>query len=723
MKRKPLLPRRLSLYATALTLVCGLIILPITLNAQLTKNYATDEVSHSTGALFSGTFNVPDFANASDGVESTFATLEAQTILLVLSNNSFVEFGFTANVPAGATLYIPVQDDPSLGLLSTLAGGSLGNLVTGLLGDQSFQVQIKSSAGTSVVTYNSQNNGTRVFSQGTFNFVKDGSGQSYITFRANAGVNYSRVRITASTSGLVAADYELKVQDAYYLSGAATPCDPFLTTSFDAQGLSLSLLNSSGTPVKNAERVIDADTANFSTFGYGIVNVGALGNISQDIYFSNLSKVGDQVKMKFKIPPSLLSLGVLGNINISAYRNDTVVASTDINSVLSLQALGILQLSINNNIPASVQIPVGATAQFNRVRITYNQLASVGANQMMELYGVDRVPPQPIVNVPSATTCPGTTVHVSVTNVTAGVSYKWYNSSNVVVSTDTFYNALVPANGVTENYYVTSSDCPDVESVGTVIPVTGSTATCIAVSPVSFLQGAFNPVTNMNKEVTPAWAAILAANAVSQPYNTTAFGYAGTETVSAAIFTSTAANDDVLDWMLLELKDSSGTLIDRKAVLVLENGNVTNADKTQPVVLKAATGKYHLTIRHRNHLGLSTNLNTFVAGQNIIDFTSATDADLYGDANAFTTTNGKTLMIAGNANGNNFVSYAGSGNDRAVILTVLGGVNTNIVNNIYSPSDLNLSGSVYYSGTGNDRAVILNSLGGDVGIVRAQQIR
>ncbi|MFA6056799.1 MAG: hypothetical protein WC756_01280 [Taibaiella sp.] len=723
MKRRPLLRRRLILCATVLTLMSGSIAFPTALNAQLTKNYATDEISHSTGAAFSGTFNVPDFANASDGVESTFATLDAQTILLVLSNNSFVEFGFSANVPAGSMLYIPVQDDPSQGLLSTLAGGSLGNLLTGLLGDQSFQVEIKSSTGTSIVTYNSAGNGTRVFPQGTFNFVKDGSGQTFITFMANPGVNYSRIRVTANTSGLVAADYELKVQDAYYLSGTATPCDPLLTTSFDAQGLSLSLLNSNGAPVKNAERTIDADTANFSTFGYGIVNVGALGNISQDVYFSNLSKVGHQVKMKFRFPPSLLALGVLNNINVTAYRNDTLVATTDIDSVLSLQALGLLQTGINNNLPVYVQIPVGDTAQFNRVRITYNQLLSVGVDQMMELYGIDRVPPQPLVNVPTGVSCPGTIVHLSVANVTAGVSYKWYDSANVVVSTDTFYNATVPANGITNNYYVTSSDCPDVESVPTVVPVIGTNANCVAVSPVSFLQGAFNPVTNMNKDVTPDWAAILAANATSQPYNTPSFGYAGTETVAPSIFTSTVANDDVLDWMLLELKDSSGTLIDRKAVLVLENGNVTNTDKTQPVVLKAIAGQYHLTIRHRNHLGLSSNLNAFVSGQNIIDYTIATDTDLYGDANAYNTVNGKTLMIAGNASGNNYVSYAGSGNDRAVILAVIGGINTNVVNNVYSSADLNLSGTVYYSGTGNDRAIILNSLGGDVSVVRAQQIR
>lgn len=723
MKRKPLLSRRLKLCAAVCTFVSGSMAMPTTLNAQLTKNYATSAISHSTGAAFSGTYNVPDFANASDGTEATFATLQATTVLTI-STNSFVEMGFSANVPAGATVYIPVQDDPAQGLLSTLAGGSIGDLVTGLLGDQYFQVQVKTSTGSNVVTYSSAGNGTRSFAQGNFNFVTGPDGQIYITFKAATGVDYSRIRVTAQTSGLVAASYELKVQDAFYLSGTATPCTPFVTTSFDAAGLSLSLLNGSGAPVKNIQRVIDSDTTNFSTFGYGTVNVGALSSISQDVYFSNLSNPGDGAKVKFSVPSSLLSLGVLGNISITAYRNDTIVATNTLNSLLSLQALGIITLSLNNNIPVAVQLPVGSsTAQFNRVRVTFQPTLGVGANQLLQLYGVDRVAPQPVLNTTVISTCPATTSRISITNVTPGVSYAWYNSSNTLVGTDSFYVPMAPAVGVTDTYYVTASDCPGKQSVGTVVTITGNTASCVSVSSVAYLGGAFDMVLNRNRDVSTEWAAILAASATVQPYSAAPFNYSGGETVDPLIFTATAAETDIMDWMLLELKDSTGLLIDRKAVFILENGNITNLDKTQPVVLKAAAGAYHLTVRHRNHLGMSTNLINFVPGNNTFNFTTATDAQIFGDANAYAILNGMNVMIAGNANGNGFISYSGSGNDRAIILSVLNGNNSNVLNSIYSSSDLNLSGSVFYSGSGNDRAIILNALNGNVASILSEQIK
>ena len=216
---------------------------------------------------------------------------------------------------------------------------------------------------------------------------------------------------------------------------------------------------------------------------------------------------------------------------------------------------------------------------------------------------------------------------------------------------------------------------------------------------------------------------MLASGASVQPYSAAPFSYTGTEVVDPLIFSSTTDATDILDWMLLELKDSTGNLIDRKAVFILENGNITNLDKTQPIVLKAAPGRYHLTVRHRNHLGLSTNLMNFAAGNNPFDYTTATDETLFGDANAFTTVAGKTVMIAGNANGNGFISYSGSGNDRAIILNALDGNNTNVLSNVYYSSDLNLSGSIYYSGSGNDRAIILNALSGNVSGVLNQQIK
>ena len=712
MKKETLQVRGKRLLAPILASFLGLLAFSLTAQAQLTKNYATTAVAHSTGA--GATFNVADFANASDGSEATAATLNAQTVLLVFNNASFVEVGFPTNVPDGATVYIPVQDDTTQGLLSTLAGGTLGNLVTGLLGNQFIEVTVKNSTGGNVVTYTSQGNGPRTFTEGKFNFVKGANGQAYITFKASAGVNYNRIRVRAATSGLVAATYELKVQDAFYLSGAYDPCSPFVTTSIDATGVTLALLNGNGNPVKNPQRAIDSDTANFSTFGYGLATVGVASTFSQDFYYSNLSKPGDQVKVKVRFPSSLLSANVLNTITISAYRNDTLLTSRSLSSILNAQLLGLITLNLNNNIPASFQIPVDTSAaqslQFDRVRITYVQLANGSLNEFMEVYGVARVPAAPLVSVPSAASCPGTAMHLSVINVLPATNYKWYDNTGAVVSTDTFYNITVPANGVSANYTVTSSNCPGVESIATPVSVTGTNANCVAFSPIAYLQGAFDGT--RNKDVTPTWAAVLAANATSQPYNNAAFLYTGSETALPTVFTSTVANTDIVDWVLLELKDSAGNAVDRKAVFVLENGNVTNLDKTQPVMMKANAGKYHLTLRHRNHLGLSSNLVTYAAGDNLFDFTTATDATLFGNANAFVTVSGKALMRGGNANSNFNTRFNGTANDRDAILFYLSGNEAGTIFNVYTPADVNLDGIVRFNGAANDRDALLFNLGG-----------
>ena len=236
----------------------------------------------------------------------------------------------------------------------------------------------------------------------------------------------------------------------------------------------------------------------------------------------------------------------------------------------------------------------------------------------------------------------------------------------------------------------------------------------------AFLRGAFNGT--RHKDVTTAWVNVLKAKALSQPYNTAAFGnYAGTESVTAAAFTATAADNDVLDWVLLELKKADGTLVERHAALILENGNIVSTDKVSAVSFKAQPGSYHLTIRHRNHLGLSTELINFTAGNNNFNFTTATDATLFGTAAAFTTMNGKTLLIGGNANSNLNVRYNGPANDRDAILAFLGANETGLTAGVYTAQDVNMDGTVRYNGPANDRDFLLLMLGAsEVGFIQQQ---
>ncbi len=238
----------------------------------------------------------------------------------------------------------------------------------------------------------------------------------------------------------------------------------------------------------------------------------------------------------------------------------------------------------------------------------------------------------------------------------------------------------------------------------------------------AFLRGAF--VGARHKDVSANWMNVLKQFALSQPYHVPAFdNYAGTEAVTAATFTATTADNDVVDWVLLELKKADGTLADRHAALILENGNIVGTDKASPVFFKALPGTYHLTIRHRNHLGLSTELLTLTAASNTFDFTTATDAMLFGDTAAFTTMNGKTLLRGGNANSNVNVRFNGPANDRDAIFGYLGGDETGFITDVYAPQDINMDGAVRYNGPGNDRDFLLLLLGGNESGFITQQIK
>ncbi len=705
----------------SLCLIAGGLTLSMGVSAQTIKNYATNAIAHSTGG--SGFYNVPDYLNASDGNETTSATLKSTTAALGLfPTHSYVEMGFDANVPTGSTIYIPVQDEAGTNILNTLLSGNIGNTLSTILSDQSFIVDVKKANGATVATYNTTNGQDKIFAGGSFNIVRDASNQLYVTFIPNAGADIRRVQITARTGGALGATYNLKVQDAYYYSGPATPCAYTLTTAFDATGVTLSLLTANGNPVQNAQFAIDADTTNFSTFGYGVANINVGATYIQDIYFSNLSNPGDQVKIKFRVPPALLNLSVLQNINISAYKGNTQIFSSDLNSAVALDLLGLLNVALNNNLPGEVPISLGdSTVQFDRIRISMTQLLNVNASQMLELYGVKRVPAPPKVAAAAIASCPGTSLKLMVNNPASDLTYTWYNSSNAVAGTGTTLDIVAPANGVKDSFTVLASRCPGALSGSTKVVVTAATGSCVAVAPVAFLGGAYSSSLNRHKDVTNDWAILLQISATNQPYNVAPFNYAGTESVPFSVFTATGATDDILDWVLMELKDSTGNLVDRRVAFLLENGNIVNMDKTPVVPFKANAGRYHLTIRHRNHLGLSTELMNFTTGSNIFNFGNATDATLYGTAEAYAVMNGKVCLIAGNANSNGNVRFNGSGNDRDAMLSYLGFNEIGFITGVYTPTDVNLDGNVRYNGSANDRDFLLEMLNFDeIGFIQEQ---
>jgi hypothetical protein len=251
----------------------------------------------------------------------------------------------------------------------------------------------------------------------------------------------------------------------------------------------------------------------------------------------------------------------------------------------------------------------------------------------------------------------------------------------------------------------------------------------ISLSTKVFLQGAYNVGLGRHKDVTLAWATLLNANALNQPFGGAPWNYAGTESVSNGFFANTGATTDIVDWVLVELHDATtpSTIVARKACFVREDGKVVDATGNDPSFTGVGANNYYIVIKHRNHLAIRSATTVFVNGAAPVtyDFTTA-QSQAYQNGAIVTNpamkdlTGGGTVfgMWGGNANSNTSTRASGalSTNDYLYLVNILLGGNTATILNTYSPGDLNLDGQVRASGalTTNDYLILVNIiLGGN----------
>ncbi len=208
---------------------------------------------------------------------------------------------------------------------------------------------------------------------------------------------------------------------------------------------------------------------------------------------------------------------------------------------------------------------------------------------------------------------------------------------------------------------------------------------------------------------------------------------AGT-TITSGFFTNNTAATDVLDWVLLELRDATtpATVVMRRATFIREDGRIVDLDGVSDASFKTvADGNYFLVIRHRNHLGIrSATVRTLssilgVAVPALYDFTTA-QSQAYQDGTISVNAAMKDLgggvfgMYGGNSNANTSVRASGplAQNDYLqLITTTLGGNVTAIQNGVYNASDMNMDGTVRAGGPlpQNDYLfLVTTALAGDV---------
>ncbi|MEB4590943.1 hypothetical protein VSS37_08145, partial [Candidatus Thiothrix sp. Deng01] len=190
------------------------------------------------------------------------------------------------------------------------------------------------------------------------------------------------------------------------------------------------------------------------------------------------------------------------------------------------------------------------------------------------------------------------------------------------------------------------------------------------------------------------------------------------ETAAPALLAMTG-NDAPVDWVLVELRDPNTpkNRVAAMAGLLQRDGDVVDAASgSRTLTLEdVAAGQYYVTLRHRNHLGVTTaaplNLSTTIAS---VDFTLAATATLGSNARLVSGTT--ALMWAGDANSSDSVIANGPSND---INVVLGKVLTAPANTLansnfrlagYFPSDLNMDGVSVFSGPSNDINLLLGNV-------------
>jgi len=135
---------------------------------------------------------------------------------------------------------------------------------------------------------------------------------------------------------------------------------------------------------------------------------------------------------------------------------------------------------------------------------------------------------------------------------------------------------------------------------------------------------------------------------LEQPYDNLPWSYSGTEAVDEIPL-------EVVDWVLVELREESTKLTARKAGFILSNGNIVDLDGVHPVKVKASPGKYHVVIYHRNHLTAMSAEKLVIKRHSVLyDFTTAL-SQYYGETGAEEVATNVWAMVTADGNADGYV--------------------------------------------------------------------
>ncbi|WP_199121341.1 putative Ig domain-containing protein, partial [Pedobacter sp. ASV28] len=234
------------------------------------------------------------------------------------------------------------------------------------------------------------------------------------------------------------------------------PCEAAISESNGVTGIALLA------GVSNAGLAIDQDTETGSTL---FMPIGALNaSVYQQLYFGSTSNVGDTIKVLLSSPGKLLSLNLLGSIQVSTLKggvnnNDAVGLN---NSLIHLELLSGNTQALVTFVPSQ---------QFDAVEVKLNA-GIVGALNSINVNYAQHVITAPEVTASSVIACLNQTTTLFVGNPKPNLTYKWYDAAGVYQAGKDGVSFVTPLITAATRFFVAASSPADCASNRTAVDVT-----------------------------------------------------------------------------------------------------------------------------------------------------------------------------------------------------------------------------------------------------------
>ncbi|WP_113639208.1 putative Ig domain-containing protein [Nubsella zeaxanthinifaciens] len=289
--------------------------------------------------------------------------------------------------------------------------------------------------------YTSANAATPVFTGATFVTPPLATTTSYY------------VEARSSVTGCVSPSRVMITINVNNAGAIPTPCISPIAESNGVSGIALLA------GVSNSALAIDNDTQTGSTLYLPVAALG--GYVYQRFTFPGEGAVGDTVRIAVSSPGKLLSLGVLGSVQLATLKAG--VANNDLtnlnSALISLELLSGGTQALLTFVPAQtfdqveLRLNAGVASALNTVNVNYAQ----------------HVIAAPQVSAANVTTCNGASANLTVQNPRLGFTYKWYNEAGVYQADGVTFTT--PNITATTKFYVTASSGSGCESSRTAVEV------------------------------------------------------------------------------------------------------------------------------------------------------------------------------------------------------------------------------------------------------------